>query len=115
MGFDVGERFILLRQVVKGAGQQAVLVHIGKVPGVKGVLIGQHGAGVAGGRGGRKPGRLGRLEHVFIASSFRLYARWYGGLRNGVHSCAGEVGQNAHNKHPLGPDSRRACAAGPRP
>jgi hypothetical protein len=92
-----------------------VLVHIGKVPGVKGVLIGQHGVGVTGGRGGRKPGRLGYLERVFIASSFRLYARWYAGLRNGVQSCEGGVGQNAHNKRSLGPESRRACAAGPRP
>jgi hypothetical protein len=42
MGFDIGERFVLARQVVQHPAQQRVLLDIGQVPGVIAVLIGKH-------------------------------------------------------------------------
>ena len=47
VGFDVAERFVLLRQVVEHPRQYRMFLDISEVPGVVDVLIGQHGHEVA--------------------------------------------------------------------
>ena len=39
VGFDVGEGFVFLNQIVERPRQQRVLVNIGQIPGVEGVLV----------------------------------------------------------------------------
>ena len=39
VGFNIGEGFIFLDQIVERPRQQRVLVNIGQIPGVEGVLI----------------------------------------------------------------------------
>lgn len=47
MGFQIGEWFIFLDQLVKNPCKQAVLVDIGQIPGVINMLVRQHRTGLA--------------------------------------------------------------------
>ena len=54
MGFDIAERFVLLRQVVQHPGQKRVFLDIGKIARVVKMLIGQHRISLTPKPAGRK-------------------------------------------------------------
>ena len=45
MGFNIAERFVLGGQIGQYPGKKRVLVHVCEIPGMVGVLVGQHLSG----------------------------------------------------------------------
>ncbi len=56
VGFDIGQRLVLLHKIGQHPGECGMLVHIGQVPGMIQVLIGQHGPALSGFARLEKPG-----------------------------------------------------------